>query len=136
MLIKFGRGDSTANVVFTNFLSNVGSLRSAEVLLYARILKSLDQPDLAHQLLSKAFAAFPDFEPLLIEAVRADLAARDRAQLADHLPTLLKKRKVPRDVLEPALPLLDQPADAALRASVAALLKNTPQSYLSTQRGP
>jgi hypothetical protein len=136
MLIKFGRGDSTANVVFTNFLSNVGSLRAAEVLLDARVLTSLDQPDLAHQLLSKAFASYPDFEPLLIEVVRADLAAKDRAQLADHLAALLKKRKVPRDVLEPALPLLAQPADAALRASVAALIEKTPPRYLTSQRWP
>ena len=136
MLMKFGRGDSTANVVFTNFLSNVGSLRTAEVLLYARVLKSLAQPDLAHQLLSKAFASYPDFEPLLIEVVRADLASGDRAQLAEHLAPLLTKRKVPRSVLEPALPLLDQPADAALRASVAALLQKTPARYLTTQRWP
>jgi len=134
MLIKFGREDSTAAVVFANYLTSAGALRATDILLYAKALKALHQPDFAHQLLAKGFASYPDYEPLLLELVRADVAARDHAQLADHLPVLLKKRKVPRDLLEPALPLLNQPPDAALRNQVTALLEHTPPLYLTTQR--
>jgi len=134
MVAKFGAGDSGAGLAFGNFLGRASALRPAEGVLLAQYLRDEGQAEPSRQLLERVYSANPDSEPALTDLVRAEILAGDRVKLRDHLPPLLKMRKVPRDILKGSLPLLTQPQDAALRTKVAAQLEHSSALYLSNKR--
>jgi len=134
VVAKFGTGDSGATLALGNFLGRASALRPTEGILLAQYLRDEGHADPSRQLLERVYSTNPDFEPALIDLVRAEIRAGDRVKLTDHLPPLLKMRKVPRDILAGSLPLLTKPEDAALRTEIAALLEHSSAVYLSSKR--
>lgn len=98
------------------------SLRMADALLLARLLRDLDVPKSARRILERAAAVDSLNQAALSELIRLDADAGNRAALLENVPKLLQLRKPSRVALEAALPHLSDPTDAPLRDRIRAAL--------------
>jgi hypothetical protein len=118
-------GDSGAELAFSRFLANSGELRPVTGLFLVRKLKQAGFARQSRQLLERICSGQPGDEPALAELVRSDAILHNRAGLSEHLPSLLKMRKPPRDALESSLPWLDPAKDAPLRFQLLGALSDS-----------
>ena len=118
----FGLKDTArAKLLLTTF-ANQPQLSATDALLLGKQLRLLGAVSSAREVLERACVIDPLNQAALTELIRVDLEAGNRPMLRQNLPKLLQLRKPSRAVLQEALLRLGQPADAALRDQIRAIL--------------
>lgn len=114
----FGSGELARAQVALGAFVDGPRVRATDMLLVARQLKALGHPGPARRVVARACELDRRNELALVELVKLDTEAGDRAALAENLPRLLGMRRHHRATLEQTLRALTEPADAPLRKQI------------------